>query len=159
MKVAISAISEDLKQTVNPVFGRCPGYIIAEIEGKEVKSSSFMPNPAMETAMGAGTAAARAVAEQGAEAVITGNVGPNAFIVLQQTGIKVYKATGLSVQQAIQQLAEGKLKEMAGSSVSGHFGMGAGRGSGRSQRRGRGAGRSSGTGRGMGAGKGRSSPV
>ena len=42
MKVAISASSEDTNGQVNPVFGRCPGHIIAEVEGGEIKSHSFI---------------------------------------------------------------------------------------------------------------------
>lgn len=143
MKIAISAVSEDLKQPVNPVFGRCNGFVIAETGEKELKKSSFAPNPAMSAGMGSGIAAAQAVAEQGAEAVITGNVGPNAFMVLQKAGIKVYQANGLSVEQAIAEFNNGKLKEIKSSNVAGHFGMGRGfgRGAGRERAAGSGAGR------------------
>lgn len=130
MKIAISAASNDLKQPINPVFGRCPGFLIIEIEGKEIKGHSFFPNAAAQAGMGAGIAAAQTVAGQGVQAVISGNVGPNAFMVLSQSGIKVYQAFGLSAEQAIQQLAEGKLQEMPAASAQGRFGMGAGRGAG-----------------------------
>ncbi len=149
MKIAVSAVSGDLSQPVNPVFGRCNGFVIAEVEGKEMKESRFIPNPAMGAAMGAGIAAAQAVAEQQVEAVVTGNVGPNAFMVLNQSRIKVFQAAGISVQRAIQLFAAGKLTELGSSSVAGHFGMGAGKGIGS----GRGAGRGAGTGLGGGAGR------
>jgi len=159
MKVAISASSGDLKQLVNPVFGRCPGFIIAEIEGKEVKGHSFVPNAAAQSGMGAGVAAAQAVASQGVQAVVSSNFGPNAFMVLNQSGIKLYQAQGLSVEQAVKQLGEGTLKEMSAASAPGHFGMGAGRGAGAGPGRGgraagRGAGPGSGGGRGTGFGRG-----
>ncbi len=143
MNVAVSAVSNDIKQQVNPVFGRCPGYVIAKIEGKELKETKFVKNPGAETGMGAGIAAAQAVAGHSVQAVITGNVGPNAFAVLQQAGIKIYLTTGSSVEQALQQLAEGKLSEMPNSNVPGHFGIGkgAGFGGGRGMGQGPGAGR------------------
>ncbi len=169
MKVAVSAVSEDLKQPVNLVFGRCPGYVIAEIDGKEVKETKFVQNPGISSGMGAGIAAAQAVASQNVQAVISGNVGPNAFMVLQQSEIKVYRVADLSVEQALQQFAEGKLEEVKSSTAPGHFGMGqgkgmgAGRGQGMGQGTGRGAGggmgQGSGTGRGMGAGQGRGRPM
>jgi predicted Fe-Mo cluster-binding NifX family protein len=149
MKVAISAISGDTKQPVSPVFGRCPGFVIAETEGKQIKEHSFVPNAAAQSAMGAGIAAAQTVASQGVQAVISGNIGPNAFMVLNQSGIKVYQVTGLSIEQAVQQLAEGKLQEVPAASAPGHFGMGAGRGLGS----GRGAGRGAGAGRRFGGGR------
>jgi len=154
MKVAISAVSEDLKQPVNLVFGRCPGYVIAEIEGKEVKETKFVQNPGMNTGMGAGIAAAQVVAGQGAQAVISGNVGPNAFMVLQQSGIKVYKVADLSVEQALKQFADGKLEEVKDSTAPGHFGMGRGAGAGMGQGQGTGQGAGRGAGAGMGQGRG-----
>ncbi len=157
MKVAISAMSEDLEQQVNPVFGRCPGFVIVEIDGKEIKGHSFVPNPAAQSGMGAGIAAAQAVASQGVQAVVSGNIGPNAFMVLNQSGIKVYQVQGLSIEQAAKQLGEGTLKEMSAASAPGHFGMGAGRDPGPGRGAGGGAGR--GAGRGNGAGRGRGPPM
>lgn len=157
MKVAVSAFEGKMEEKVNPVFGRCPGFVIAEVEGGKVKSSSFVENPAMSAGMGAGVAASQKVVEQGAEAVVTGNTGPNAFMVLQQSGVKVYRAAGQSVGEALKQLGQGKLEEMKGSNVAGHFGMqgaGAGRGAGRGMGAGRGAGFGSGQGAGRGAGRG-----
>ena len=131
MKIAISAISDDLEQQVNPVFGRCPGFLIVEVEGKELGKHSFVPNAAAQAGMGAGVAAAQAVAQQGVQAVISGNFGPNALMVLKQSGIKIYQASGLTANQAVKQFIEGKLQEIKAPSVEGHFGMGAGRGAGR----------------------------
>ncbi len=159
MKVAVSAVSEDIKQPVNLVFGRCPGYVIAEIDEKEVRETKFVQNPGMNTGMGAGIAAAQVVASQGVQAVISGNVGPNAFMVLQQSEIKVYRVASASVEQALQQFAEGKLEEVKGSTAPGHFGMGkgTGRGAGAGTGRGMGRGAGAGTGRGMGSGMNRGS--
>ena len=160
MKVAVSAVSEDIKQPVNLVFGRCPGYVIAEIDGKKVKETKFVQNPGISTGMGAGIAAAQAVASQGVQAVISGNVGPNAFMVLKQSEIKVYRVVDLTVEQALQQFAEGKLEEVKDSTATGHFGIEQGQrmGSGArmGQETGRGMGQGAGAGQGRGAGRGRS---
>jgi predicted Fe-Mo cluster-binding NifX family protein len=137
MKVVFSVSGKGLEQLVSPVFGRCRGFEVLEIEGSKVKESSFLPNPAFSAGMGAGIAAAQAVAEAGAEAVVTGNVGPNAFMVLNQAGIKVFRASGISVEDAAKRIGEGSLPEMAGSNVPGHFGMGPGFGRGGGFGRGR----------------------
>ena len=139
MKVAISAISEKLDQEVTPVFGRCPGYIIAEIKEGKIENTRFLQNPGISTGMGAGIAAAQEVANQKVDAVITGNIGPNAFRVLNQTGIKVYNVSGITIENALQKLAQGNLEEVKGSTAPGHFGMNEnGRGPGRGFGRGRG---------------------
>ena len=138
MKIAVSADSSDLNQAVNPVFGRCPGFIIIEAEGKEVKNSSFIPNSAMNAAGGAGIAAAQTVINSGVQAVISGNFGPNAFLVLEKAGIKAYHANGITVKSAIEALADGKLSSASQPNVADRFGMGAGRGMGLGAGRGRG---------------------
>lgn len=138
MKIAVSAESNDLKQNVSPVFGRCPGFIIAEIEESQVKEHFFIPNPAMQAGMGAGIAAAQEIAKQGAKAIISGNIGPNAFSVLKQSGIQVFQFYSGSIETALKQFAEGKLTEINASTAGGHFGMrkgpGRGRGFGRGPR-------------------------
>ena len=42
MKIAISAASDNIEAQVNPTFGRCQGFIIAEIEGSEIKNHNFI---------------------------------------------------------------------------------------------------------------------
>ncbi len=151
MKIAISVFSDSLEGEVNPVFGRCPGYIIVETGDKEIKSHSFIQNQAANAATGAGIAAAQTVVGQGVQAVISGNIGPNASMVLQQSEIKIYQAHGLTVKDSIQQFIDGKLQEMNQPSTPSKFGMGTGRGLGA----GKGAGAGAGRGLGRGAGKGR----
>jgi len=150
MKIAVSAVSDDLEQEVNPVFGRCSGFLIIETEGKEIKEHNFIENPAMKNPMGAGIAAAQTVASQGVQAVISGNIGPNALMVLNQSGIKVHQAFELSIRQAIEQLAEGKLQEISVASASGRFGMQKNQ----EPNFGKGIGRGAGTGKGFGRGRG-----
>lgn len=127
MKIAVSANSDDLNQMVSPVFGRCKGFIIIEENEEKIEGHSFIENTAASAVGGAGIAAAQIVLGERVNAVISGNLGPNAFMVLQQAGVKVYQAFDLSVGEAVNQLIEGKLKELTSSSVEGHFGSGRGR--------------------------------
>jgi len=131
MKIAISASSADIEGTVNPVFGRCPGFIIVDAEGGEIKSSEFLENAAMNSATGAGIATAQTVINKGAEAIISGNIGPNAFNVLKQAGIKFYPAHGMAIKEAVKKASRGELNESGSASAGANFGMrGAGRGAG-----------------------------
>ena len=64
------------------------------------------PNTAAAQSGGAGITAAQLVAEQEAEAVITGNLGPNASNVLKQFKIKAYHASGI-ISQVVDKFIRG----------------------------------------------------
>ena len=55
------------------------------------------------------------------EAVITGNVGPNAFKTLDAAGVKIFLAGKQTVQEAIDSFKAGKLKEVNKANVEGHW--------------------------------------
>lgn len=156
MKIAISAEADSMDSQVDPRFGRCEYFIIAEVEEKKVKSHKAIKNTGVQSARGAGITAAQLVANEGVGAVITGNIGPNAFNVLSQTGIKTYTGVvGVTVKSAIEKYLKGELKETGaatGPMLGGGRGMGPGMGAGRGRGMGGGAGR--GTGRGFGRGPG-----
>ena len=145
MRVAISSTGDNLSSPVSPVFGRCPAYVFVDTDTLEFES---FPNAAMSAAGGAGIQAAQMVADQGAQAVITGNVGPNAFNVLASAGIQIYLTQSGTAQQAVEALKAGQLQSLGGPSAGMHAGMGMGRGMGR----GMGQGMGRGMGQGMGAG-------
>ena len=87
-------------------------------------------NTANSSAHGAGIQAAQLVASKGVRAVLTGNVGPNAYGALSVSSIKVISGVTGSVIDAVERFKRGELKETRGPTVGSHFGTG-GRGSGR----------------------------
>jgi predicted Fe-Mo cluster-binding NifX family protein len=93
---------------------------------------------------GAGIQAAQFVVERGAQAVLTGNLGPNAFDVLQAAGVPGYLILEGTVRQAVEAFQAGRVQLMGGANVAAHAGMGGGAGFG--------AGRTMGRGMGMGRG-------
>ena len=123
MKIAVTASGADLDALASPVFGRCPTYIVVDTETMEYE---VVENPATSASGGAGIQAAQFVIEQGAQAVVTGNVGPNAFGVLQAAGIPVYLFKGGTVRQAVKAYQGGQLSSASGATVSAHAGMGRG---------------------------------
>lgn len=146
MKVAVSATGDSLDSAVSPRFGRCPYYVIVNTE---TMSFEALQNTNMNAPIGAEIAAAQEVAQKNVEAVITGNIGPNASQVLSQVGIQTVTGASGTVRQAIEDLKIGKLKESAKVAASGGFpeargGFGIGRGIGI------GGGGGCGMGRGMG---------
>jgi predicted Fe-Mo cluster-binding NifX family protein len=74
------------------------------------------------TAQGAGIQAGRNVVELGVQAVITGNVGPKAFRVLQTAGIKMLLCPdGITIEEAVECLKRGDLKQVDQANVEGHW--------------------------------------
>jgi predicted Fe-Mo cluster-binding NifX family protein len=72
---------------------------------------------------GAGVQAAQLVVQKGANALITGNLGPNAASALSASGIKVYLVPGGTIKEVAETYKSGTLKEVTGSTVPPHFGM------------------------------------
>jgi predicted Fe-Mo cluster-binding NifX family protein len=134
MKVAISTSGQDLSGMVDPRFGRCPYFLIVETETMAVET---VPNGAVGTAHGAGIQAAQLVASMGVKAVLTGNVGPNAYSALSASGINVLIGVSGTVAEALERFKRGELSTTSSPTVGGHFGTGGrggGRGGGRRQR-------------------------
>jgi hypothetical protein len=57
---------------------------------------------------------------------VTGNVGPNAFQVLQPAGVLVYLFSGGTVRQAVEAYKAGELSATGDASKPAHAGMGMG---------------------------------
>ena len=121
MKIAVSATAEGLDNQVDMRFGRCPYFVVVEVENKKIKSGKSIANPAMMQGGGAGLRAAQLMGDEKVDAVISGNVGPNAFNVLNQLGIEIYQATG-KVKDAIQAYLEGKLQKVSDATAPLDFG-------------------------------------
>lgn len=132
MNIVVTSSGDDLDAPLSPIFGRCPSYIFVDSDTLEYEA---LPNPAAAASGGAGIQAAQFVAQRGVEAVLTGNVGPNAFSVLASAGISIYLATDGTVRETIAAYKEGKLQPVGNASAPPHAGMG--RGTGRGRGRGR----------------------
>jgi predicted Fe-Mo cluster-binding NifX family protein len=128
MKIAISATGKDLDSQIDPRFGRCQYFIFLDPETMEFEAAENQGSAAMG---GAGVQAAQLVAQKGVNALITGNLGPNAASALSASRIKVYLVPGGTVKEVAEAYKSGTLKEVSGSTVPSHFGMGGGRGMGR----------------------------
>jgi predicted Fe-Mo cluster-binding NifX family protein len=126
MKIAISSTGKDLNCQIDPRFGRCQYFIFIDPETMEFEASE---NEGLMAMGGAGVQAAQLIAQRGATALITGNLGPNAASALSGSGIKIYLVSSGTVKEAIEAYKTGSLREVSGATVPPHFGMG-GRGMG-----------------------------
>ncbi len=132
MKVAITSTGNDLASEISPHFGRCPTFLIVDPETMKYEA---VPNSAVSSAHGAGIGAAQLVASKGANVVLTGNVGPNAFSALSASGLQIVTGVSGTVEEAVLRFKSGELGAISGPNVGGHFGSGGG-GGGRGRRRG-----------------------
>ena len=66
--------------------------------------------------------AARRVADAGAQAVITGNVGPKAFNALRASGVDVYLTHVGTVEMMVERLMTGRLERSTRASRAGYAG-------------------------------------
>ncbi|WP_458012151.1 NifB/NifX family molybdenum-iron cluster-binding protein [Candidatus Solincola sp.] len=120
MKIAVSSTGPDLESAVDPRFGRCAYLLFVDTDTLEFEAVS---NPNVSAGGGAGIGTAQMVVDRGAKAVLTGNVGPNAFGVLSQAGIAVYTGVAGTVRQAAENFKSGGMTTASAPTVGGHFGM------------------------------------
>jgi len=110
MKVAISSSGQTLEAPTHSQFGRCDYFVIVDAE---TNTSTAVKNVSAAAATGAGTAAAQELLAAGVEAVVSGQIGPNAYDTLHAAGIAIYLAPpGISCRQALDRLTAGSLSEM-----------------------------------------------
>jgi len=155
MKIAIATMKGGLEDDVSPVMGRCASFTIVEVEGEEITKTEVLKNEFAAAMGGAGIQAAQFLANQGVEAVVAGNFGPNAFNILSQAGVKLVQVQG-NVKDVVMKYVKGEIKPLDSASVPEFSGMGGGAGTGLGPGMGRGMGRGrGGFGRGRGGGRGR----
>lgn len=120
-KICISSTGNNLDAIIDQRFGRCQYFLIVETETMTIKTIS---NDATLSSGGAGIQAAQIVTKEGVESVVTGNIGPNAFQILQAAGIKVYTGAKGTIQQVVENYKKGTLHETGSANVDSHAGLG-----------------------------------
>ena len=119
MRIAVTSTGERLDSEVDPRFGRAAFLLIGDTETME-----FVVIENENAASGAaGIGSAKRVVDEGAEAVLTGNCGPNAERTLSAAGVKLYTGVTGTVAEAVELLKGGKLTTAEEPNVQAHFGM------------------------------------
>lgn len=120
MKIAITSTGKTMDSEVDPRFGRAAYFVIVDTETTDF---SVIENESVAAAGGAGISSAKVVIDAGAEAVLTGNCGPNAERTLSAANVKLYIGVTGTVTEAVELFKSGKLAEAAGPNVQPHFGI------------------------------------
>ena len=108
MKIAVSSEGPGLESQVDPRFGRAAGFVVVETETMQ---TSYVDNGASQVAaQGAGIQTAERLAGEGVKAVMSGYVGPKAFMALQAAGMDVYQdMDNRSVGEAVRCFTDGSV--------------------------------------------------
>jgi len=121
MKICITSQGDNLDSQVDPRFGRCQYFIIADTENSDFE---VVQNSNISGMGGVGIQSAQFIAEKQAKVVLTGNVGPNAFQGLQAAGIEIITGVSGSIKEVIEKYNKGELKTTKEASVDSKFGVG-----------------------------------
>lgn len=125
MRIAVSSNGASLEAQASPIFGRCPYFLFVDTETLAFEA---LENPALASGGGAGIQAAQFIVNKGAQAVVSGNVGPNAFRVFQSANIPLYLFDGGTVREAVEAFRAGRLPIMGEATAPEHAGIGRGTG-------------------------------
>lgn len=119
MKIVVSSSANNLEAPLDPRFGRCPYLLIIDTDTMQFEA---VANAAAEAGGGAGIQTAQVIADKGAKAVITGNVGPNAFKALSAVGVEIITGAAGSVREVVEKFKLGGYPRTGAPTVGEHFG-------------------------------------
>lgn len=110
MKICVTSKGEGKDSLVEERFGRAPHFVFVDTESGE---SETLENPFLNESGGVGPRIVQLIVKEGADVVITGQLGGNATTTLQASGIKVFAFDGSgTVAEAITAYSEGKLRQL-----------------------------------------------
>jgi len=108
MRIAISAENQNgMDSIVSHHFGRCPAYILLDVEGDQVKSIHGVDNPYFEHHTPG--MVPDFINSQGANVMISGGMGWKAIEFFQQYGIQVATGASGTVGETLQRYLSGEL--------------------------------------------------
>ena len=119
MIVAVTSQGKELTSPMDSRFGRAKYFLVVDTEKETFAVHDNAQN--LQLAQGAGIQAGQNVVNLGVEAVITGDVGPKAFTVLQAGKIKIYTGVSGTVKEAVAAFKAGKLTMVDNATVEGHW--------------------------------------
>jgi predicted Fe-Mo cluster-binding NifX family protein len=109
MRIAISADDNNgLDSVVSPHFGRCPHYILVDMEGQEVQAVQAVDNPYYgqhSPGMVPGF-----IHSQGVSVMLTGGMGHRAIGFFEQYGIEAVTGASGTVRYALERYLGGDLR-------------------------------------------------
>lgn len=108
MRIAVSARDGNgLDSGVDEHFGRCPYFVLVDVDGSEIQAVATVPNPYYGHHQPGQVPAY--IHAQGADIMLTGGMGGRALQIFQQQGIRAVTGAAGSVRDAVTQFVDGSL--------------------------------------------------
>ena len=112
MRIAISADDGNgLDSVVSPHFGRCPYFVLVDVEGREVKAVEAITNPYYGHHQPGQVPGF--IHDHKADVMLTGGMGGRAIAFFQQLGIQAATGAAGTVRHTLEQYLGGGLREAA----------------------------------------------
>jgi len=112
MRIAISSdTNQGLDSAVSPHFGRCPYFVLVDVEGREIKTVQTIANPYYGHHQPGQVPSF--VHSQGADVMLTGGMGGRAVEFFEQAGIRPVTGANGTARHAIEQFLDGSLQGTA----------------------------------------------
>jgi len=109
MKIVISSNGKTSENLLDKRFGRCEYFQIHDTDSKEIR---ILENKGQNSSGGAGIVAANQLNVEKVDVIITGDIGPNAFELIEKAGIKAYKCGSIAISLALEKYNKGELEEI-----------------------------------------------
>ena len=131
MRICVTSTAGDLDAQIDPIFGKCPHFVIVDPDTMEF---DILSNEDISALGGACLQLVQVIIDNSVDLVITGNVGPNAIKTLSSAGIEIVTGASGTVRNSVEMYKSGRFQKTDGTSVSEQgkiSGMGPGTGGGR----------------------------
>jgi predicted Fe-Mo cluster-binding NifX family protein len=112
MRIALSAENKNgLDSVISPHFGRCPHFVLVELEDHDVRAIQEVDNPYFGHHQPGQVPAF--INSLGADVMLTGGMGGRAIMFFQQFGIEGVTGAYGTVRQSVERYLGGELKGAA----------------------------------------------
>lgn len=109
MRIAVSADdARGLESVVSPHFGRCPHFVLVDVEGQEVSSTDVVENPFYGSHQPGQVPGF--ISQYDVDVMLTGGMGRRAVAFFEQFGIEAVTGASGSVRHSLQRYLGGALE-------------------------------------------------
>ena len=109
MRIAVSAEADQgLDSVVSLHFGRCPYYVLADVEGNQVSEVRAVENPYYGQHVPGQVPAF--IRSQGVDVMLTGGMGRRAVVLFEEYGIEAATGAQGTVRRAMESYLAGRLR-------------------------------------------------
>lgn len=106
MKIAVSAMGPGPDAILARHFGRCACFVVYDMDDKTYSNLLTMAK----RRVGVGIRAAKGLVGSGVRVVVAGNIGPNAYRILEAAGVMCYTGVSGTVRDCVEAYGQGRLR-------------------------------------------------